>query len=272
MRCKKCCLLGHTKNKCRAVTEVCERCGKPGHGISTCTATRPFCINCGGDHPASDGKCPHYVMRKEMLQLQTKEKITFREAKSRVRILYATNNKQYIFNNSTPAIEPEINNNDIGEVPEINQTTDESVEPKGGPKTQINPTTTQREEEEPVKAGVIPAGAGAVPAKTGAAPPGAGVKPAEGWEEKRGRGRDKGSGRERQRGKSGTPRERSRSFQKPSSSGFKALAAYEDMDQQCDSNKRPRTPSPSNHAAKTSKIDVIATSSRSSSVNRKSQF
>ena len=79
-----------------------------GHGHTDCTVSS-FCINCGAQHRASDSACPHYVLRKEILILQTKQKISFREAKARVRVSYASQGKRYTFHvapNPGPNTEP----------------------------------------------------------------------------------------------------------------------------------------------------------------------
>lgn len=101
MRCKKCQKLGHTHNQCRNEHTPCPKCTQNGHTAKDCSNVA-FCINCGKDHPSSDSNCPHYLMRKEMLKIQLTEKISFREAKSKVRVKYAREGKQYIFEVKCP--------------------------------------------------------------------------------------------------------------------------------------------------------------------------
>ena len=96
MRCRKCQKLGHSKNQCRSQQSTCETCGQPDHSPQRCQ-TQPNCINCGEQHKASSSACPHYILRKDILKLQAKEKLPFREAKARIRTLYASQSKKYDF-------------------------------------------------------------------------------------------------------------------------------------------------------------------------------
>ena len=133
MRCSgRCQKLGHTRNQCRNEKETCGRCAQEGHSERGCANT-PKCVNCGEDHQSSSGTCPHYQMRKEILKLQSTEKIPFREAKAKVRVEYARLNKRYIFEYFKAAPEPSSSKNpDDGEELPLNvliNTTDSSNNP-----------------------------------------------------------------------------------------------------------------------------------------------
>ena len=97
MRCRKCQRLGHSTNQCRSSSPTCENCSQQGHSADTCT-NPPLCINCEGKHRASCNSCPHYIFRKEILIEQTTSQLSFRQAKSKVRVSYAAQGKKYLFN------------------------------------------------------------------------------------------------------------------------------------------------------------------------------
>ena len=84
-RCFLCQRFGHVSSKCRW-ERVCLNCAKPSHG-SSCTVP-PSCANCRGDHAASSKQCGIFLFEKEVLALRNKERISFKEAKDRVRGLY----------------------------------------------------------------------------------------------------------------------------------------------------------------------------------------
>jgi len=119
MRCKKCSKLGHTRNQCRSEQEVCPRCSKTDHSVAECTGVA-FCVNCGENHPSSDSSCPHYQMRKQMLKVQLTERISFREAKSKVRVEYARAGRKYIFEVNPPASRQPNNHIDESELSSTN--------------------------------------------------------------------------------------------------------------------------------------------------------
>ena len=81
MRYRKCQKLGHSKNQCRSQQFTCETCGQPDHSPQGCQ-TQPNCINCGEKHKASSSACPHYILCKDILKLQAKEKLPLPRSKS----------------------------------------------------------------------------------------------------------------------------------------------------------------------------------------------
>ncbi|KAI2803237.1 hypothetical protein BLOT_007360 [Blomia tropicalis] len=72
--CKKCGLLGHGIQRCKATSIRCTHCAESGHSKAECTSTNnpPKCINCidknchSIDHSVTDRKCP--TMAKFMAQ------------------------------------------------------------------------------------------------------------------------------------------------------------------------------------------------------------
>ena len=78
-RCFKCQGYQHSSKNCRSDIDICVNCGQESHG-STCD--RPACCkNCNGNHPASSKECFNYKLATEIVIIQTKEKINYREAK-----------------------------------------------------------------------------------------------------------------------------------------------------------------------------------------------
>ena len=99
-RCYKCQLLGHLTSTCRATKGRCVRCGQDSHEATNCAQT-PTCVNCHESHPANSNMCPHYQMRREMLQIRTAYKLTSREAEDIVISRNFSKGKRYDF--STPS-------------------------------------------------------------------------------------------------------------------------------------------------------------------------
>jgi len=79
-RCFKCQRFNHSRLSCHATQIVCCNCGTVGHEESGCTKNTK-CTNCEGSHKASDRSCPQYQMEREILAVQTREKIGYGEAK-----------------------------------------------------------------------------------------------------------------------------------------------------------------------------------------------
>lgn len=91
MRCQKCQLLGHTKNKCNN-PESCVICNLPPHTSTECT--RIQCANCNDNHPASDRNCPRYIQQKEIIRIKTLEKCSFGAAKRKYEISNTAKSQQ----------------------------------------------------------------------------------------------------------------------------------------------------------------------------------
>ena len=80
-RCYKCNRFGHGSNSCRQENSLCVRCGEAKHG-ERCEEV-PKCSNCSEQHPASSRDCFYYQLEQETLTVQTREKISYSEAKRR---------------------------------------------------------------------------------------------------------------------------------------------------------------------------------------------
>ena len=85
-RCYKCQGFGHAKTRCRG-EEICFRCGMGFHE-GLCEG-EPKCANCEGDHPATSKDCFYYKLEQETLILQTRNRISYGEAKRAVKQKYA---------------------------------------------------------------------------------------------------------------------------------------------------------------------------------------
>ena len=92
-RCFNCMGFQHSSKNCRIEKATCVNCGQEAHD-SPCN--RPACCkNCGENHPASSKDCFHYKVATEIVILQTREKISFREAKNKALQYIAKPEKQY---------------------------------------------------------------------------------------------------------------------------------------------------------------------------------
>lgn len=82
LRCRKCQLFGHTKNKCsnEAACDVCSI--KDVHNLP-CGNTKQ-CVNCGGSHSSFDRKCEVFIKEAEVMFLKTTQRISYFEAKKQV--------------------------------------------------------------------------------------------------------------------------------------------------------------------------------------------
>ena len=85
-RCFYCQEFGHVISTCRTKAQgkpaVCINCGKSEHG--ECSA-RAKCIHCGGNHPSSYNECDIYIFEKEVQATRVTEKLTFSEARQKVK-------------------------------------------------------------------------------------------------------------------------------------------------------------------------------------------
>ena len=83
-RCYNCQKFGHGSDACRLRnnTGTCFRCGEVAHGPN---CDRPAkCANCSEDHPASSRDCFYYKLEKEIISIQTRERLSYPEAKRQV--------------------------------------------------------------------------------------------------------------------------------------------------------------------------------------------
>ena len=82
-RCFKCQGFGHGAGACRRETGRCVNCSGDVHELP-CTRP-PKCSNCNEPHPASSTNCSTYKMEEEILATQTRERITYGDARRQVR-------------------------------------------------------------------------------------------------------------------------------------------------------------------------------------------
>lgn len=88
LRCFNCQLYGHHKDRCSR-SAVCGNCGE-SHDENPCP-NPPFCINCKQAHPASDRKCPKWLLEREILAVRNRLKISHPEARKIVESRTPTN-------------------------------------------------------------------------------------------------------------------------------------------------------------------------------------
>ena len=82
-QCYKCQRFNHSSKACRSPEDVCNRCGTWGHSGRGCENPHN-CANCGEAHPANDRRCFFFTLEKEIIAVQTNEKLGYREAKKKV--------------------------------------------------------------------------------------------------------------------------------------------------------------------------------------------
>ena len=79
-RCFKCKGFQHSSKNCRR-EDICVNCGQTAHDDDTVCNRQPLCKNCGEQHPASSKECFYYLLAKEIIIIQTREKLSYREAR-----------------------------------------------------------------------------------------------------------------------------------------------------------------------------------------------
>ena len=72
----------HSSKTCRSECDICVNCAQEARGASC--SRPPCCKNCNGDHPSSSKCCYYYNLAHEIVILQNREKLSFREARFRV--------------------------------------------------------------------------------------------------------------------------------------------------------------------------------------------
>ena len=85
--CFKCQTYGHVWKYCRSREFIWVICGLASHEGAECTWP-PTCANCEGLHPADARVCDGYNLEKEVITINVKERVPFREAKERAMALY----------------------------------------------------------------------------------------------------------------------------------------------------------------------------------------
>lgn len=113
LRCRKCQVFGHTKNRCSndAACDVCSI--KDAHKLP-CENTKK-CVNCGGLHSSFDRKCEVFIKEAEIMFLKTTQRISYFDAKKQVEEKIKQQQQQHLFaevvanNANVPADVNEIN-------------------------------------------------------------------------------------------------------------------------------------------------------------------
>ena len=81
-RCYNCQKFGHGGRTCRSSTAICVQCAAPSHGPCD---NEPVCSNCSLPHPAYSRDCPMYQLEQETLNIQARQRVSYREAKEMAR-------------------------------------------------------------------------------------------------------------------------------------------------------------------------------------------
>lgn len=83
LRCMNCQLFGHSKNNCTSDKALCGICSDElPHNV--CEIKK--CLNCKGEHESFSRKCPVYMEEAEIMRIKTLERISFSEARRRVKV------------------------------------------------------------------------------------------------------------------------------------------------------------------------------------------
>ena len=81
-RCFQCQKFGHLGKWCRSEIAICVQCGESKLAEHKCNKTK--CANCKQSHPASDKNCEIYKRERQVLELKTQQKISYKQAKKEV--------------------------------------------------------------------------------------------------------------------------------------------------------------------------------------------
>lgn len=81
MMCKICQEYAHTAKRCKAEQVICRKCAVPGHSMKDCPSENFKCHHCGGAHRAGDRMCPKEMDEKLLVDIQQREKVSFRRAR-----------------------------------------------------------------------------------------------------------------------------------------------------------------------------------------------
>ena len=86
-RCFKCQRFGHGATTCRSAISVCAYCSNEPAHEHPCPQP-PKCANCDHDHPAFSKDCSHFKFEQEVIALQTRERLSYHEAKRLIKSTY----------------------------------------------------------------------------------------------------------------------------------------------------------------------------------------
>lgn len=83
VRCFQCQRFGHIATRCPG-QPTCPRCGLEKHDGTECK-TEPHCVNCEGAHPVHSRNCPKMKEEKQIMEIRTREKVSYVEARKKYR-------------------------------------------------------------------------------------------------------------------------------------------------------------------------------------------
>ena len=93
-QCYKCQKYNHSAQACRSPVEICSKCAEEGHSGRSCD-NPPNCANCDEPHRSNDKKCFFYKLEKEIITVQTNQKVSYKEAKRKTMKAYINPNTTY---------------------------------------------------------------------------------------------------------------------------------------------------------------------------------
>lgn len=92
-RCFKCQRFGHGAKTCRSDITTCANCGDEAHGLP-CNKPK-HCANCQENHATTSNQCFYYIMEQEILAVQTKQHISYPEAKRTITSRHIQPNRSF---------------------------------------------------------------------------------------------------------------------------------------------------------------------------------
>jgi hypothetical protein len=87
MRCFQCQRFGHVATRCEG-KPTCPRCGLEKHEDAECSKD-PHCVNCEGAHPVYSRNCPKVKEERQVMEIKTREKLSYFDARKKYRELVA---------------------------------------------------------------------------------------------------------------------------------------------------------------------------------------
>jgi cell division protein FtsB/Zn finger protein HypA/HybF involved in hydrogenase expression len=103
LRCLRCQKFGHIQTNCEKPF-VCPNCGKCEAHVDKPCDQEIKCINCSGSHPAWSRQCPAWKREKKIMEIKTKDKLSFSEARKQYNTLVPPIQRTY---SSVAATTPE---------------------------------------------------------------------------------------------------------------------------------------------------------------------
>lgn len=140
-RCFKCNRFGHGSKTCRQEQSTCVRCGDEEHGAQC--DRQPHCSNCGEQHAASAKECFYYKLEKQVVTLQTREKLSYAQAKRRATDNLVRPNELYSTIVQKPANKECKDNTKPPTRPETRQKSSTQPQETSAGQSQIKPALSQ---------------------------------------------------------------------------------------------------------------------------------